>query len=106
VRAPDGSVFEVTGRDGAAEFGQTDKLGFYEVAWNGEGAKQSLFSVNLLSPSESDIRPQSLQEANGGAKVQEMESVARQNREIWRWLAAAGLMVLMVEWWAYHRRVG
>ncbi len=104
VTMPDGSVLEVGARDGAAEFGATDKLGFYDVEWSGEGAKKSMFAVNLLSQSESDIRPQSLQVAAGG-KVQEMESVARQNLEIWRWLAAAGLVVLMAEWWVYHRRV-
>jgi len=24
--------------------------------------------------------------------------------EIWRWIAAAALAVLMFEWWYYHRR--
>ena len=83
----------------------TEKVGFYEVEWKGETEKKSLVAVNLLSPIESDIRPQPLQTREGGSKVQEMESVARQNKEIWKWLAAAGLVVMLVEWWAYHRRV-
>ena len=28
----------------------------------------------------------------------------RANREFWRWVAAAGLGVLLFEWWFYHRR--
>jgi len=28
----------------------------------------------------------------------------RANLEIWRWIAAFGLAVLLFEWWYYHRR--
>ncbi|HVT82972.1 MAG TPA: hypothetical protein VHM90_20205, partial [Phycisphaerae bacterium] len=107
VTTPDGTVVEVGARDGAAEFGMTDKVGFYDVGWKGgEAEKKATIAVNLLSPVESDIRPQPLQTREGGSKVEQLESVARQNKEIWKWLAAAGLAVLLVEWWAYHRRIG
>jgi hypothetical protein len=26
-------------------------------------------------------------------------------REAWRWIALFALAVLMIEWWAYHRRI-
>lgn len=110
VTTPRGDVLEVTAKDGVAEFGQTDSLGFYEVQWpgaaagGGGGGKKGLFAVNLLSPVESDIRPQSLE--TSGGKVEELTSVARVNREVWRWLAGATLVILLLEWWAYHRRVG
>jgi hypothetical protein len=107
VDLPDGSEQEVVGRDGVADFGDTDKLGFYEVTWPAEGAvaeKKSIFAVNLLNQAESDIQPRSLQTAPG-SNVKEVASVARVNREIWRWLAGAALVILLLEWWAYHRRV-
>jgi len=107
VTMPNGDVMEVGAKDGVADFGETDQLGFYEVAWpagpDGGGERKSLFAVNLLSATESDIRPQALQTAAGG--VTGMPSVARVNREIWRWLAVAALVILLLEWWAYHRRI-
>ena len=108
VTLPNGDTLEVPAKDGVAEFPQTDQLGFYEVSWPdataASGIKPSLFAVNLLNPTESDIRPQPLQTAANS--VLTSTSVARVNREIWRWLALAALIFLLVEWWAYHRRVG
>ncbi len=83
--------------------GATDHVGYYEVT-PATGGDKKLFAVNLLSSSESDIRPRSLQSANGG-NIEEVSSVAAVNKEIWRWLAAGALLVLLAEWWVYHRRV-
>src|SRR4029077_20427273 len=99
---PDGAIEKLQAKDGIVDFAQTDKVGFYEVA---SGSRKSLFAVNLLSASESDIRPRSLQ-ASGGSKVEEATSVAMVNKEIWRWIALGALVVLMLEWWVYHRRIG
>ena len=98
VELPDGSTVQVPVKEGTAEFGATDKVGFYERAvgeWGvnrgegKEGQMQNLFAVNLLSPAESSIAPKALQVA-ANSNVQEVTSVARVNREIWRWLAATG----------------
>ncbi len=107
VTLPDGDQMDVPARDGQAVFGATDKVGFYEAHWPAMGstpAKTALFAVNLFSTAESDIRPQALQ-APAGSNVQEQASVAIQNKEIWRWFAAAGLAILLFEWWIYHRRI-
>jgi len=29
----------------------------------------------------------------------------RSEREVWKWIALATLMILAVEWWIYHRRI-
>ena len=88
-------------KDGAVEFAETDKVGFYDVT---SGSKKSTFAVNLLSTTESDIRPQSLQTVAGNS-VQESASVATVNKEVWQSLAIAALAVLLVEWWVYHRGI-
>jgi hypothetical protein len=31
-------------------------------------------------------------------------TLRRANQEYWRWLACAGLAVLLFEWWYYHKR--
>jgi hypothetical protein len=107
ITEPGGSVVEMQARDGAAEFPATDKVGFYQVSsptTAPSAGKSGLFAVNLLSPTESDIRPQSLQTASGG-NVQESASIASVNKEIWPWLASGALAVLLLEWWVYHRRI-
>ncbi len=101
ITMPDGSVVDVPAKDGTVEFADTDHIGFYDVA---SGEKKSTFAVNLLSPAESDIRPQSLQ-TGAGTSVQESSGVATVNKEIWQWLAIAALAVLLMEWWVYHRRI-
>jgi hypothetical protein len=101
VVTPEGSKETLEAKDGAAEFEKTEKVGFYEVT---AGKKKSSFAVNLLNSTESDIRPRSLQTA-AGSNVEETASVASVNKEVWHWLAIAALVVLVAEWWVYHRRI-
>jgi len=102
IAAPDGSLSVIQAKDGAAEFPATDKAGFYTVT-NSTG-KTATFAVNLLSSSESNIQPQSLQTASG-TPVPESPSIATINLEVWPWVAAAALAILVLEWWVYHRRI-
>jgi hypothetical protein len=101
VSGPNGTVETSPVKEGSAEFEHTDKAGFYEV---NAGSKASLFAANLLSSTESDIGPKSLQTTAGG-NVQEATSVTSVNKEVWQWLAIAALVVLLLEWWVYHRRI-
>jgi len=101
IQTPSGEMLEQPADRGALEFAATDKVGFYTVS---TGEKRSAFAVNLLSTTESAIVPQSLQNADGG-NIQEAAGVAMVNKEIWPWLAVAALVVLLVEWFVYHRRV-
>ncbi|HUO08928.1 MAG TPA: VWA domain-containing protein [Phycisphaerae bacterium] len=108
ITAPDGSVSVIQAKDGAAEFPATDKVGFYTVTspggGGGGGGKTATFAVNLLSSTESNIQPQSLQTASG-APVSESPSIATINLEVWPWVASAALAILVLEWWVYHRRI-
>jgi hypothetical protein len=59
--------------------------------------------VNLMDSNESSIAPREELPVGRYAKVT-ASTLKRASAELWRWIAAAGLLVLMVEWWWYHKR--
>ncbi len=82
-------------------FGDTAKQGVYHVQI---GATNNLaFCVNLLDAAESDITPRGELSFGKFGKVAATK-IRRANLELWRWIAVAGLIVLLFEWWYYHRR--
>jgi len=101
ITRPDGVIETLEAKNGVATYEKTDRVGFYEVS---SGNQKSMFAVNLLSSTESDIRPRSLQTATG-SNIEEASSIATVNKEIWQWLAIAALAILLAEWWLYHRRI-
>ena len=57
-----------------------------------------------MDAAESDIRPREelpLGKFGAGVAATRMQ---RANTELWRWIAMAGLAVLLFEWWWYHKR--
>ena len=65
-------------------------------------AKYPLLS-NRLDSSETDITPRdelTLGKNNSFVATTEQQA----NLEFWRWIALAGLALLMFEWWFYHKR--
>lgn len=102
---PDGSVW--TPQDSALAqersrlvFAETEQLGLYQVEIAGSPAGQ--FAVNLFDPVESSL---SRQEAItiGRAEVPPAGEQELGQRELWPWLAAGALILLLIEWWVYHR---
>ena len=81
-------------------FGHTRRQGTYHLR---AGTNDVAFCVNVLDAAESNTKPRdelSLGKLNKvGATEMKQASV-----EIWRWIAAGALAVLMYEWWYYHRR--
>ncbi len=101
VKLPDGKSATLN-VEGANElvFGDTARQGVYHLR---AGTNEVTFCANLLDSAESNIRPRD------ELKFGEYTSVAattvqRTNMELWRTLAAIGLVVLLFEWWWYHRR--
>ena len=115
VELPDGSRREMLlSQPGRFSFQETDQLGVYTVRDGSEVLRQ--FAVNLFDREESDIRLRARQ--NGGDGVQAVDSlsigyvdVAAQSpsspvrRELWKPLLAGALVVLVLEWYIYNRRV-
>jgi Ca-activated chloride channel homolog len=101
VTLPDGSKKTVTPADGREiVFGDTAKQGTYQLR---AGTNEVAFCVNLLDAAESNTKPR--EELQFG-KFNTVGSVdlKQASKEIWRWIAAVALAVLMFEWWYYHRR--
>ncbi|MCW5555576.1 MAG: VWA domain-containing protein [Verrucomicrobiae bacterium] len=101
VKLPDGKSTTLN-FEGANElvFGDTAKQGVYHLR---AGTNEVTFCANLLDANESDIRPRDELKFGEYTRV-EATTVQRTNMELWRTLAAIGLVVLLFEWWWYHRR--
>jgi hypothetical protein len=103
VTKPDGTARDVKLASDSRElvFGDTARQGIYKVT---AGTNDFSFCVNVMDALESNITPRDeLPLGKYGTSVKAVGSV-RANKEIWRWLAGAGLFVLLFEWWFYHRR--
>jgi Mg-chelatase subunit ChlD len=98
VTTPAGESVEVTSHEGAAIFADTMRVGTYGVG------NAPPFAASLLSEAESNTAPRdSIRTRAGEAKRQ--QETFRTEREVWKWIALIALAVLMIEWWAYHRRI-
>jgi hypothetical protein len=91
---------------GPLVFADTGQTGIYTVEALEDRAPtgSALFAVNLFEPLESSIRPQAAvtlgrQTITPGAREQVGQF------EFWPLLALAALAVLLLEWYAYHRRM-
>ena len=103
ITTPDGSVKTVSLEKNTREliFGDTTKQGIYKLR---AGTNDLSFCVNLMDAAETDIRPREelpLGKFGAGVAATRLE---RANMELWRWIALAGLAVLLFEWWWYHKR--
>ena len=81
-------------------FGETYKQGTYHLHL---GTNDTAFCVDLLDAAESNIQPRDELKLGKYTKVA-ATSMQRTNMELWRTIAGLGLLVLLGEWWWYHRR--
>ena len=102
VTIPGGTVKSLTLDANANElvFGDTLKQGTYRVRL---GTNDTVFCVNLLDAAESNIKPHEAMQLGKYTKVT-ATTKQRANMELWRTIATLGLLVLLFEWWYYHRR--
>ena len=120
IELPDGSHRKITlDQPSRLAFHETGQLGVYQVQEEGLREKSQIprrFAVNLFARAESDLRLRVRQESENSLKVVDSLSigyvdVAAQSptsavrRELWKPLLVAALVVLMIEWYIYNRRV-
>ncbi|HQV93356.1 MAG TPA: VWA domain-containing protein, partial [Anaerolineales bacterium] len=85
-------------------FTQTDELGYYAVNFiSGDSNHVEYFAVNLFDENESNIQPRETIQV-GRATITPTVSQQIGQRELWTWLAALALLVLMIEWQVFHRK--
>ena len=102
LTAPDGKTKSLTVEPNARELVVGDLLrqGVYRLR---AGTNEVSFCVNLMDSNESNITPREELPLGKYGKVA-ATTLKRANMELWRWIAGAGLLVLLLEWWWYHKR--
>ena len=103
LKKPDASQITLRADDdGVARFAGTQQVGVYQVSPGVDGRDR--FAVNLSDAVESDITPQTTLTV-GGASVEVGKAITTATPEIWRWFVGAALLLVLVEWIIYNRRV-
>jgi len=115
VELPDGQLRQVTlAEPGRLSFHETSQLGVYQVREGSQVKKQ--FAVNLFDRAESELQLRAGQASTDALQVVDSLSigyvdVAAQSptspvrREFWKPLLLGALVVLLLEWYIYNRRV-
>jgi Ca-activated chloride channel homolog len=104
VQAPGGQSYRLQPEEGQALFTQAAAPGFYTVTYPDHAEMGTdAFAVNLFSPDESTILPRGTLQI-GQTAVAPTTPAAIGQRELWPWAAALALIVLLLEWWLYHRQ--
>ena len=96
VQKPDNKTVEVMN----SIFTETDQVGVYTLF--ADDRQLERFTVNLLNPKESAL-PHS-----GTGPTAEMPTAIESGlqpmtQEVWRWFALMACLLLLLEWWFYHR---
>lgn len=108
VLLPDETTIELEIGDSPYVFTETHRIGVYTLFVNDE--TWGKFAVNLLDAEESNISQRGLpKEFEGVAEVDtaymKRDEQQAANRELWGYAAACALVLLVVEWWLYHRNL-
>ncbi|MCI0729907.1 MAG: hypothetical protein L0332_24755, partial [Chloroflexi bacterium] len=104
VQKPDGTTWTAEVGQEALVFAETGQLGLYRVTLRDAGGDRPAgsFAVNLFAPAESAIQPAAAIRL-GQTTVETAGEEDVDQRELWPWLAAVAFVVLLLEWWVYHR---
>jgi hypothetical protein len=90
---------------GQTLFSETNELGYYAVNFiSKDSTKAEYFAVNLFNPSESDLSPREKLQI-GSTSVTPAVSQQVGLQELWKWLAGFALLILMIEWQVFHRKL-
>ncbi len=102
---PDGSRHEIDVADQiTVSYANTHRCGLYRAAFDDSADTRSVFAVNTLNPAESLIVPTD-SVTIGAEAVSSKSGELKANRPLWQYAVAAALLVLLIEWWVYNRRV-
>ena len=101
VTLPDGEIVETsTIGNGEFVFADTFQQGVYHAKY---GTNEISFCVNLLDAAESAIESRDVLKLGKYGRVEATLQLDA-DKELWRWFAITCLLLLVFEWWFYHRR--
>ena len=104
VITPDRTTVPVRTQQSAQTiFSRTEQLGVYTVTDQEQGDLQK-FAINLLDANESDLNVVEKIEI-GHESFEGTSNEIAVRREYWQWLIIGTIVVLLVEWIVYNRRV-
>lgn len=115
IETPDGTREQVIlDQPGRFAFHNTSQLGVYQIREGSQVKKR--FAVNLFDRAESDVGLRVRKDSEAGLQVVESLSIGyvdvtakspntQVRRELWKPLLVAALVILMIEWYIYNRRV-
>ncbi len=107
VARPDGHSLALTAppAGGMVLYDQTDRVGVYHVR---AGSADYPFAVNLLNKQASTLTPQRQAALNHPATLTAAvpsATIRRVKNDLWLYVAAGGLVFLILEWLVFHRRL-
>jgi Ca-activated chloride channel family protein len=104
IASPSDTVYNFKPASASLAFTETGELGFYAVNFLSKDKNSyEYFAVNLFDEAESNLRPrQTIQVGRTAVSAATSEQVGQ--RELWPWLAALALLILLIEWQVYHHR--
>ena len=105
LEAPDQSRQKLSARDGLCVVPNLPRAGFYYARYAGKQKGSALFSANLTSERESDLRAHELPKALGGPVAVRSERELADAVIDWSWLLAALSLALIAGdvWWVTRR---
>lgn len=103
IHRPDGVVDEIpAGGYQTVHYARTRRVGTYRIEPGLRG--HDIFAVNLFNPVEGNVRPVS-RLALGAGTVEARAGTIEVNEPAWPYLLLAILVLLLLEWIVYNRRV-
>ena len=105
VKQPAGDKTNVTRNpNNVFVYGNTNQIGVYEISGKDKNDVSQSFAVNLMDRRESNVRVREKLEI-GFEEIENSQNRKRVRKEWWKWLVILALVVLVVEWVIYNRRV-
>ncbi|GER89200.1 hypothetical protein KDW_33620 [Dictyobacter vulcani] len=105
VTGPDQQTVNVGPPFPVTPYARTNAVGIYQVKQQVHGQNlNGLFTVNLFNPVQSQLAPaKAIPVAHSTNVGGDKNTISRQLREIWPWIAAILLLILCAEWWLFSR---
>jgi hypothetical protein len=103
MRLPTGETQELTARDGVVTYGPVERAGVFVLTWmDSKGEGRRVFAVNP-TPGEGHIA--AAENISLGTKVVEAQRGGGSIlSDLWPFALAAAILLLVIEWWVYHRK--